>query len=417
MTAPSGETGPDAESAPAADAAATRSPGALAERLRRLLAERVGAHHLVAIQDFPDPDAISCALAYREIAREFRITADILYGGFISHPENLALVNLLEIDLIRYNEETSLDQYDAAVFVDNQGTTTRLTDRVLARGIQVLAVIDHHAPQDVLDPVFRDIRPVGAAAVIFAEYLASGAFLHLAPDQERYVRLATALLHGLHSETTSFLHAGEAEYAAAAYLSEYADHRLLEKVLCVQKSHGTMDTIRAALGERVLRGGLCVAGVGFVRWADRDAIPQAAEFLLTEENVRTAIVFGIVDLRDGRESIIGSLRTSDTTLGVDAFLKNAFGKDGNGRFYGGGRMRAGGFEIDLGFLAGPDTDRAGQPAKWELFERRVRGRLFEAAGLDETPPSGEIGTRSVTRVPRPDGRRPVERSNGDPGSG
>ena len=36
-----------------------------------------------------------------------------------------------------------------------------------------------------------------------------------------------------------------------------------------------------------------MAGIGYLRWTDRDAIPQAAEFILNEENVHTAVVFGI----------------------------------------------------------------------------------------------------------------------------
>ncbi len=365
-------------------AAATGAPSAsLATTLRDLLLTRTRERHVVAIQDFPDPDAISSALAYREIARAFGIEVDILYGGFISHPENLALVSLLDIDLIRYTDGMRLEDYAASVFVDNQGTTTRLTGRLRESGVPTLAVIDHHAPQSGLDPIFSDVRPLGAAATQFAEYLATGALLKMDPGDQRHVRLATALLHGLHSETASFIHAQKPEYGAAAYLSEFADHQLLERVLCVQKSSGAMDTIQSALGTRTIRGRLCVAGVGYIRWADRDAIPQAADFLLAEEGVRTAVVFGIVDLRDGRESIIGSLRTSDTGLEVDSLLKKAFGRDENGRYYGGGRTRAGGFEIDVGFLAGPASDPAEASAKWSLFDRRVRQRIFQAAGVED----------------------------------
>lgn len=377
--------------AASAVAAATGAPSAkLAAELRELLDARERERHVVAIQDFPDPDAISSALAYREIAHTFGIAVDILYGGFISHPENLALVSLLDIDLIRYTDGMQLDGYTAAVFVDNQGTTTRLTGRLRESGVPTLAVIDHHAPQSGLDPIFKDVRPVGAAATQFAEYLATGVLLTLDPGNQRHVRLATALLHGLHSETASFIHAQKPEYAAAAYLSGFADHQLLERVLCVQKSRGAMDTIESALGTRAIRGKLSVAGVGYIRWADRDAIPQAADFLLTEEGVRTAVVFGIVDLRDGRESIIGSLRTSDTGLAVDSLLKKAFGRDENGRYYGGGRTRAGGFEIDVGFLSGPGLDPAEAQAKWSLFDRRVRRRLFEAAGVED--PAGSADT-------------------------
>ncbi|HEX2094899.1 MAG TPA: bifunctional oligoribonuclease/PAP phosphatase NrnA, partial [Longimicrobiaceae bacterium] len=306
-----------------------------AAELADLLAARRGERHLVAIQDFPDPDAISSGLAYREIARLFDIEVDVVYDGQISHPENLALVNLLNIQLTRFHDGMELERYNAAVFVDNQGTTTHLTARLRDAGVPTLAVIDHHDVQDLLDPIFADIRPVGAAATLFTEYLRSGKVLRLDPDNRLHVQMATALMHGLHSETDGFIHAREPEYHAAAYLSEFVDADLLERVLCVQKSHATMDAIEAALARREIRNGFSVAGVGYLRWADRDAIPQAADFLLMEENVHTAVVYGILCEQGDREVVSGSLRTTKVTLGVDAFLKEALGSDVRGQPYGG----------------------------------------------------------------------------------
>jgi nanoRNase/pAp phosphatase (c-di-AMP/oligoRNAs hydrolase) len=120
-----------------------------------------------------------------------------------------------------------------------------------------------------------------------------------------------------------------------------------------------------------------------VRLADRDAIPQAADFLLTEENVHTVIVYGLLDDDDGREVISGSLRTNKATLRVDRFLKDCLGNDPRGRPYGGGRARAGGFEIDVGFLTGDDDDVEQQRLKWALFDRRIRRKVFEAAGVED----------------------------------
>lgn len=357
--------------------------GTRAAELRRLLEGRRGERHVVAIQDFPDPDAISSGLAYREIARCFDIEVDVMYDGLISHPENLALVNLLGIDMVRYSTDLALEEYAAAVFVDNQGTTTHLTDRLHRAGVPTLAVIDHHDPQDTLDPIFTDVRPLGACATQFTEYLRSGIFGELDAGESRHVQLATALMHGLHSETDGFVRARPPEYTAAAFLSRIMDPDLLERVLCVQKSRGTMHVIEAALQGRSVRAGFSVAGVGYLRWPDRDAIPQAADFLITEENVHTAIVFGLLCGDDGREVISGSLRTVKATMGVDAFLKDALGRDAEGRFYGGGRTRAGGFEVDVGFLAGEEEDRSEQALKWSLFERRIRRKLFRAAGLED----------------------------------
>ncbi len=351
-----------------------------AARLAGLLSARRGEQHVIAVQDFPDPDAISSAFAYREMAREFGVGATIMYEGEISHPENRALVNLLDVDLVRYDEQ-DLAAFDAAVFVDNGGTTTRLTPRLEAAGVPTFAVVDHHEPQGVLTAEFTDVRPVGAAATIFLEYLRSGELLTLDAEEPRHAALATALMHGLRSETDDFVHAGEAEYEAAAFASRFADEELLQQVLCVQKSRATMEVIAAALAARDFRSGFVVAGVGYLRRADRDAIPQAADFLLQEENVQTAVVYGITETEPGEEVVSGSLRTRRTTLRVDAFLKQALGKGDSGSYYGGGRSRAGGFEIDLGFLGGEAEGSVERAAKWELFDAQIRRKLFLAAGV------------------------------------
>ena len=362
------------------------STGTSAERaaeLARLLSSRRGERHIVALQDFPDPDAISCGLAYREIAKRFGIEVDLLYDGHISHAENRALVNLLEIPVHSFEGDLALDQYAAAVFVDNQGATTHLAEPLKAAGVPTLAVIDHHDPDDVLDPIFSDVRPVGAAATLFAEYLASGALLQLETGNEQHMRLATALMHGLHSETDGFVRARAAEYRAAAYLSRFIDPDLLEQVLCVQKSRGTLRVIEMALENRTVCNGFSISGVGRVRWGDRDAIPIAADFLLSEETVHTAIVFGLLgDDDDEREVVSGSLRTRTATMQVDRFLRQALGEDAKGRPYGGGRSRAGGFEIDLGFLTGDEEDTQQQRMKWGLLDRRIRRKLFRAAGVE-----------------------------------
>ncbi|HYH82977.1 MAG TPA: bifunctional oligoribonuclease/PAP phosphatase NrnA [Longimicrobium sp.] len=367
---------------PAGSGAASGSPSPVTE-LARLLEGRRGERHVVALQDFPDPDAISSGMAYREMASAFGITADLMYEGVISHPENLALINLLEIQVIPWTREEDLERYAAAVFVDNQGTTTHLAERLKQAGVPTLAVVDHHDPQDFLDPIFSDVRPLGAAATIFAEYLQSGAVLKLDPGNVAHVRLATALMHGLHSETDGFVRARPPEYQAAGYLSRFMDSDLLEKVLCVQKSHATLRVIEESLHERTVRNGFSVAGVGYLRWADRDAIPQAADFLLAEENVHTAIVYGLLSDEEGREVISGSLRTQKTTLRVDRFIKDALGEDIRGRPYGGGRSRAGGFEIDCGFLTGDEDDTEQRRLKWQLYDRRIRRKLFRAAGVED----------------------------------
>lgn len=352
-----------------------------ARDFRNFLRTHRDERHCVAVQDYPDPDAIAGAFAYQLLAATFDIDVDILYEGRISHQENLALVHLLEIELTRVTDSLPLDHYDGAVYIDNQGTTTRLTDRLQRAGVPAIAIIDHHAPQGLLEAEFTDIRPIGAAATIFTDYLRSGEVLTLDETSTLHTHLATSLVHALRSETNGFIRAGPEEYAAGAYLSRYADQELLGSILRVQRSRGTMDVIRVALTDRLVTGGYSIAGVGYLRHADRDAIPQATDFLQTEENVHTAIVYGILLGEGDREVVVGSVRTSKLTLDVDQFLKTALGSDARGRYFGGGRSRAGGFEIPVGFLEGtadPDQLRL----KWEAFDQQIRGKLLRAAGLD-----------------------------------
>jgi nanoRNase/pAp phosphatase (c-di-AMP/oligoRNAs hydrolase) len=353
-----------------------------AHAFAQFLQKHRGERHLAALQDFPDPDAIAAALAYRMLAARFDIEVEILYEGRISHQENLALVQVLDLELTRYTEGMPLNVYDGAVFIDNQGTTTRLTDRLERDSIPTLAVIDHHAPQGLLSPEFTDIRPVGAAATILTDYIRSGEIMTLDAEKQEHVHLATALVHALRSETIGMVRAGPEEYAAGSFLSRYQDPRLLESILRVQRSRGTMEVIRIALTDRRANGGFSIAGVGYLRHADRDAIPQATDFLLTEENVHTAIVYGILYGEGEREVVVGSVRTQKLTLDVDQFLKSALGSDGRGRYYGGGRSRAGGFEIPIGFLEGT-LDPEQMRLKWEAFDHQIQTRLLRSVGLEE----------------------------------
>ena len=361
-----------------------------AATFERFLRKHARECHVVAIQDYPDPDAIASALAYRMLAAVHDIDVDIVYEGRVSHQENLALTQLVDVEMTRYTEGLPLDGYDGAVYIDNQGTTTRLFDRLRAAEVRALAVIDHHAPQGVLEPEYSDIRPIGAAATILTDYLRSGHTLELSAENEAHVQLATALVHALRSETNGFIRAGPEEHAAAAYLSRFHDPQLLESILRVQRSRGTMEVIRTALTDRIVKGGFSFAGVGYVRHAERDAIPQATDFLLTEENVHTAIVYGILQGEGDREVVVGSVRTSRITLDVDQFLKSALGSDARGRYYGGGRSRAGGFEIPVGFLEGTQ-DPEQLRLKWETFDQQIQAKLLKAAGIevDELPQTSE----------------------------
>ena len=125
-----------------------------------------GERHIIVLQSFPDPDAISSAFAHKLISRRFDIECDMAYDGCVSHHENIALIELLELQLLRVAEDDKLDEYQGSVFIDTQGTTSGLTERLREAGVPALAIIDHHELQGVVEAQFTDIRAeIGRAHV------------------------------------------------------------------------------------------------------------------------------------------------------------------------------------------------------------------------------------------------------------
>jgi nanoRNase/pAp phosphatase (c-di-AMP/oligoRNAs hydrolase) len=352
------------------------------QKLADLLEAHRGEYHLIVVHDFPDPDAISAAFAHRLISAPFDIETDIIYNGKISHQQNIALVRLLGLNLLHYEPALDLSQYQAVVFVDNQGTTAeQITQALESVAVPALIVVDHHEMQERLKPEFSDIRRTGAVATIYAKYLEQGLVV-LEKSNKDHVIAATALMHGLISDTNGFIRANSEDFQAASFLSWFVDVDLLSQILSQSRSKQVMEIIRRALGDRVTEESFSIAGIGYVRAEDRDAIPQAADFLLTEENIHTAIVYGIVVGADRHERVIGSMRTSKITLDPDEFLKDVFGKDDVGHYFGGGKELAGGFEIPIGFLSG-DMGEEYRNLKWQVYDGQIKQKLFKKIGVEQ----------------------------------
>ncbi|MEP7358823.1 MAG: bifunctional oligoribonuclease/PAP phosphatase NrnA [Anaerolineales bacterium] len=364
------------------------------QQLRAQLEARRGERHVIVLQNFPDPDAISSAYAHQLISASFGIETETVYTGKVSHEQNVALLKLLGIKLILFTPELDLSRYAGSVFVDNQGTTAEHIVEALDKAqVPVLVVVDHHSQQDRVKPVFTDIRRVGATATIYAEYLQAG-LLPLDRDNKEHQFLATALMHGLLSDTGSFVRAGTEDFEAGAYLSSYRDAEILAQIMSQARSKQTMEIVNRALMNRTVTENFSIAGIGYVRAEHRDAIPQAADFLLTEENVHTALVYGIVTGEE-EDLLIGSLRTSKLTLDPDAFIKETFGKSASGHYFGGGKMSAAGFQVPLGFLSGNQGDEL-RDLKWEAYDRQVKQKLFARLGV-------EAPSMAATQPTRPAG--------------
>src|ERR1041385_2392522 len=111
-------------------------------------AERV----LIMLHNDPDPDAMASGLALRNVLRRTKTTAIIGAIQGVTRPENLRMVNLLDIHVEALTPQ-SLKEYDRVAMVDVQ---PHYFGGVIDR---VDLVIDHHPEQPGYTAVFKDIRP------------------------------------------------------------------------------------------------------------------------------------------------------------------------------------------------------------------------------------------------------------------
>jgi nanoRNase/pAp phosphatase (c-di-AMP/oligoRNAs hydrolase) len=348
------------------------SPGR-ATAFGETLAMARGKHLLIALRGHPDPDGIASALAQAHIAQRLGVTKTTIgYSHELSHRENRALVKLLNVEMRKIKSVKEVGDVDCLALVDSHELDPDLAD---TDHCELLTVVDHH--RAVVPPKgrFVDLRlDVGATATIFAEYLSE--LCPLSVDNEEDRRVATALMHGLSTDTDDFALARPMDFRAAAIISEICDRDLLADLTRRAIAANAMDVIARALASLTVRRNFAFAGVGFVSEADRDTIAQAADFLVRREDIDTCIVYGVV----GERFIEGSLRTHSASVDPSAWLEQAFGYDDRGKPYGGGRRDKGAFRIPIGFL-GRATDRA---QLWQLVEHAAKSAMFRMIGDDPT---------------------------------
>src|SRR3990170_72408 len=125
------------------------------EELRRIHNE--AKKMLILLHDNPDPDSIASALALRTLLKRNRQTATIGHlGEKISRPENVAMIDLLEIDLEKLLP-SDIKEFDSIALVDVQ--PPHFGDLLP----EVDTVIDHHPYIGSYKAGFSEIKLFGRA--------------------------------------------------------------------------------------------------------------------------------------------------------------------------------------------------------------------------------------------------------------
>jgi nanoRNase/pAp phosphatase (c-di-AMP/oligoRNAs hydrolase) len=244
--------------------------------LRRLVAEddRIA----IVLQDDPDPDAMSSAIALRTLLGRNKQTTPIFAFKPVTRPENRTMTHLLEIEIAPAVTE-QLGEFDKIAMVDVE--PPYFGERVPRADI----VIDHHPNYASGLAPFEDIRVgYGATATIMTEYL-------VIAEEHISERLATALLYGIRSDTVALSRrATEADLAAFTHLYPLANYNLLRQIDRPELPLSYARILARAMSRLEVRDGLAVLHLGSVE--RDDLIVQLAEFCLQFEGVEWVAVSG-----------------------------------------------------------------------------------------------------------------------------
>jgi len=264
-------------------------------------AERV----LIMLHNEPDPDAMASGLALRNVLRRTKTTAIIGAIQGVTRPENVRMVNLLDIQVESIRPE-ALSEYDRIAMVDVQPHYfVGLIDRVDL-------VIDHHPEQPGYTAVFKDIRlDYGSTSTILTEHLR-------AVDANISERTATAMLYAIKSDTLFFSRqTNRVDLEAFSYLYPLADAAMIRKM---EGAEITMERLDYVL--KAHRGGALADQVfcAFLGPTPReDFITYVADFFLQLEAVKWTVVAGIVN-----DQLIVSVRNLGYTKNAGEFVRRFF---------------------------------------------------------------------------------------------
>ena len=290
---------------------------------------------VVLMHPTPDPDAMASAMAVATLAESVDTDATIQYPGKIRRSENRAFEAVLECEFDRIVTDIDLVADDVVLVDHNEPRGFTGAD-----GVDPYAVIDHH-PGDGEGRAFTDVRPDhGSCSSILAEYLADRGHGDTG-DRPLPSRLATGLLYGIQSDTTSFTRGCTSpEFDAASYLFPAAGADDLDRIANPEIDDETLDVKSRAIRRRRDDGGgpFLVSHVGSI--GARESLSAAADELIRLEGITAVVVTG-----EENGELHASGRSQDDRVHMGKTLEVAFDDLPDASF--GGHSRMGGGRVSL----------------------------------------------------------------------
>ncbi|MFQ5786509.1 MAG: bifunctional oligoribonuclease/PAP phosphatase NrnA [Thermodesulfobacteriota bacterium] len=267
---------------------------------------------LILLHFNPDPDAIASALALRALLKRNRQTAIIGHlGEKISRPENVAMIELLDIDLEEL-DNSDIEDFESIALVDVQPS---YFGDILP---EVDSVIDHHPQVGPNKSKFSEIRSEeGATSTILTGFLR-------AAQVEISERLATSLLYGIKTDTVSLNRdANPDDVEAFTFLYPHANLGLLRRIERAEIPPSELKCFGQALADHWISKGIIFVNLGRVK--REYLIPKMADFGVQVKGVDWSVAFGIIN----NSYLIISVRNVGYKKSAGRVVRELFGELGS----------------------------------------------------------------------------------------
>jgi len=320
-----------------------------------------------------DPDGLASQMIMAAIIKKINPTAEIFkyHRKSFSHPQNKTMRQSLGLDVKSEDDpifgfeaqNTEESPFTCAISVDGPSSVCPVVPDF---------IIDHHEQSEPATTA-SDVRLIGSASAILYEYAIEA---EVDFTTEEGAKLATALAIGVMTDTNNFgtPNSSDLDYKASAFALEHKDAKLFNEIKNYPKPSYYIDLLSLGWEKRRQSGAVLVTGVGVIPRQRSGVISDLAEKYAELDGISTAVVGAIIK-DEGNIEI--SVRSSNNSLNVDEFVRQAFGS-------GGGKRGAGAAKIVLPPILKQIREEHSEQL-WELARAVIIDKALQAAGDGERP--------------------------------
>ncbi|HCC23684.1 TPA: hypothetical protein DF272_05945 [Candidatus Falkowbacteria bacterium] len=288
-----------------------------------------------------DPDALGSACGLAEIIRILGGKVELVYCGYVAHPQNRAIFNRYNLETVFKSiaDFTTFDGYNVCLVDSSTIGDVRLGP--FKRTFKPVIVIDHHRGHDFECPEvpYCLIEEVGACATLIVEIINE---LNLVFDEsKKYLSYLLAL--GIYTDTKSLISAGERDRTAFGEITKNISETELSKMIEYPLPDTYYRNMKHALQRMEQRGSRVLTNIGYIKPDEGDDLSTIADLLIRHDGVSLVVVWGVIG-----DKVRISSRNRDISVSLLTFMKERFGERSGAKLTPDGRGE-GGAILDLNF--------------------------------------------------------------------